>query len=324
MLLMQKPPEPANEHQRLDALERLNILDTPPEERFDHITRIAARIFDVPIALVSLVDQGRQWFKSAQGLHVRSTSRDISFCGHAILQDGILEITDAVDDPRFMDNPLVTADPNIRFYAGCPIRTASGLKIGTLCLIDRSPKELSAEEKQQLVALAAKVEQELSDHSQASVNPVSQLSSKRAFLELAPPLLDACRQRQSSGALIQIKLANIAEIEAHQGRRQSRQALEYCSEIIRDVMSDGDLIAHLDEQRFAVLYTQLSRESIQVRLRQLNQAIDTFRPHSNRDYRIQSDAVSVAWDRPSSSLNIQDLMQRCDALWEDACAPLSH
>ena len=114
------PAKPVDEAARLDALHRLNVLDTGPEERFDRLTRLAKRLFNVPIALVSLVDAERQWFKSAAGVDVSQTPRNISFCGHAILGDQILMICDARLDERFYDNPLVVGDPRIRYYAGCP------------------------------------------------------------------------------------------------------------------------------------------------------------------------------------------------------------
>jgi len=118
---MQQPAIPDNETQRLAALHALDVLDTPPEERFDRITRIAARLMDVPICLVTLVDANRQWFKSCIGLDASETPRDISFCGHAILAPEALVIPDAAADPRFADNPLVAGEPRIRFYAGEPL-----------------------------------------------------------------------------------------------------------------------------------------------------------------------------------------------------------
>ena len=137
---MISPPKPSNEKERLEALRNLLILDTPPEERFDRITQFASFEFDVPIAVITLVDEERQWFKSLVGLDVCSTSRDISFCGHAILQDEILVVEDASKDERFFDNPLVIGDPHIRFYAGAQLSLPTGQTIGTLCLIDRVPR----------------------------------------------------------------------------------------------------------------------------------------------------------------------------------------
>jgi GAF domain-containing protein len=143
---MQAPALPDNEAERLAALYALLILDTPPEQRFDKIVDFAASEFDVPIALISLIDRERQWFKASIGLDVCETGRDISFCGHAILARDIMVVPDALEDPRFADNPLVTGEPGIRFYAGAPLVLPSGAALGTLCLIDRRPRTLDAME----------------------------------------------------------------------------------------------------------------------------------------------------------------------------------
>jgi GAF domain-containing protein len=141
---MQAAPTPDNEAARLAALYELLILDTPPEERFDKIVQFASSEFDMPIVLISLLDMERQWFKASVGASVCETTRDISFCGHAIMRPDIMEVPDALDDPRFADNPLVTGKPFIRFYAGAPLQLASGLRLGTLCLIDTKPRTLDA------------------------------------------------------------------------------------------------------------------------------------------------------------------------------------
>lgn len=157
----QVPPTPAEEARRLQALHELAILDTAPEERFDRITRLAARFFGVPIALISLVDHDRQWFKSRSGLQVAQTSREVSFCGHAILQDETLVVPDALADDRFADNPLVLSEPRLRFYAGHPIVAPDGSAIGTLCLIDHAPRFFGAAQIKALRDMAALVEREL-------------------------------------------------------------------------------------------------------------------------------------------------------------------
>ena len=141
---MTPAPIPADDEARLRVLRELLILDTPPEERFDRLVEFAADEFDVPIALISLVDKDRQWFKARVGLDACETSREISFCGHAIMQDDLFEVLDAVLDPRFADNPLVVGDPFIRFYIGAPLALPDGAKVGTLCLIDIKPREFDA------------------------------------------------------------------------------------------------------------------------------------------------------------------------------------
>ncbi|MEZ5667664.1 MAG: PAS domain S-box protein, partial [Alphaproteobacteria bacterium] len=154
-------PLPRDEAARLDTLRACCVLDTPPEECFERITRLAATLFEVPIALVSLVDEHRQWFKSAYGTDVRETPRSWAFCAHAVLDSAPLVVADATRDPRFAANPLVTGAPGIRFYAGAPLTVADGQRIGTLCVIDTRPRTITASERARLADLAALVVDEL-------------------------------------------------------------------------------------------------------------------------------------------------------------------
>ena len=158
---MKAAPLPHNEAERLAALYRYRILDTADEEEFDDFTELAAHICGVPIALISLVDSDRQWFKSRVGLDVEQTPREIAFCSHAILDKGLFEVGDTREDERFRDNPLVTGAPRIRFYAGTPLLTDNGQAIGTLCVIDTVPRELSPAQKKALAALGRQVVRQL-------------------------------------------------------------------------------------------------------------------------------------------------------------------
>jgi len=150
-------PVPTKEAKRLKVLWQYDILDTVPEEVFDDLTELAARICEAPIALISLVDEDRQWFKSKVGVTLTETSRDISFCAHAVKQQDLFIIPDASKDPRFAGNPLVISEPKIRFYAGAPLITPDGYALGTLCVIDKVPRELRFEQKQALRVLARHV-----------------------------------------------------------------------------------------------------------------------------------------------------------------------
>lgn len=145
------------EADRLEALREYSILDTPSEQIYDDITALAAFICDVPIALISLIDADRQWFKSKVGLSLQETPRNISFCEHAILNQSMMIVRDALNDERFAHNPLVTSDPGIRFYAGVPLTTPGGYQLGTLCVIDHEPRELSEMQQKNLAALARQV-----------------------------------------------------------------------------------------------------------------------------------------------------------------------
>lgn len=167
---MEEPKIPLNEAARLKALKGYQVLDTPAEECFDNLTRLASQIAQTPIALVSLVDEERQWFKSKVGLGADCTGRDISFCGHAILQNMPLVVSDTLNDDRFRDNPLVTGDPKIRFYLGVPLVTPDQFSLGTLCVIDSKPRKLTPEAIGMIAALARQV--------------VDQLELRRAAMEM--------------------------------------------------------------------------------------------------------------------------------------------
>lgn len=215
-----KASMPENEINRLAALRRYHILDTPREVIFDTITRLAAQICNVPIALVSLVDAKRQWFKSKVRLNATETSRDAAFCAHAILQSGIFIVPDTLADPRFADNPLVISEPHIRFYAGVPLVTPDNYRLGTLCVIDHVPRELNEE---QVAALSA-----------LSREAMRQLELRRENLE-ANTLREHAEQ---------------ALVEQTRELQYSKQALEEQTEILQSIlgsMSDGVLVTDRHE-----------------------------------------------------------------------------
>ncbi len=164
-------PIPLNEVKRLKVLWQYEVLDTVPEEVFDDLTELAARICEAPIAMITLVDENRQWFKSKVGVTINETSRDISFCAHAINQEDLFIVPDAAKDERFASSPLVVSEPKIRFYAGAPLVTPDGYALGSLCVIDKVPRELRPDQKQALRILSRHV--------------VSQLELRRHARELA-------------------------------------------------------------------------------------------------------------------------------------------
>jgi len=169
MLRWRKAALPYDEETRIAAVERLGLLDTEAEERFDRHTRIAAAALDAPIALLTLVDRDRQWFKSHQGFDFSETPRDIGFCSHAILDDEPLVVTDALHDDRFAENPAVVGDPRVRFYAGVPLHAADGSRVGALCVVDNKPRSLSGAQMKMLQDIARLVEEELAQEPPANV-----------------------------------------------------------------------------------------------------------------------------------------------------------
>jgi GAF domain-containing protein len=196
-------PVPQNEKKRLKVLWQYEVLDTVPEEVFDDLTELAARICEAPIALISLVDEKRQWFKSKLGIGVNETSRDISFCTYAITQPDLFIVPDATLDERFARSPLVRSEPKIRFYAGAPLITPDGYALGTLCVIDKVPRELRPEQKEALTILAHHV--------------VSQLELRRRSRELGDVRDETARLKD------ELEKAR-AELKAARGELARRKA----------------------------------------------------------------------------------------------------
>ena len=181
---MQKPELPTDEVIRQGDVERLRLTTEPVEASFEQITRLLQTITEVPITAFSVLDNERQFFKSIQGLDVRETGRDISFCGHVILQDDIMVVENALEDDRFADNPLVTGDPGIRFYAGIPVRSPMGRKVGTICAIDRRARALSDQERAAMEDLRGVLEAELVMRSASITDPLTGLFNRRYFEQI--------------------------------------------------------------------------------------------------------------------------------------------
>lgn len=247
-------PIPGNEQERIAAVRLLNLLDTQPEERFDRLTRMARRLFSVPIATVTLVDSNRQWFKSNMGLHPSETPRDISFCGHAIAADEILLVPDARKDQRFHDNPLVTGYPNIRFYAGCPLHVG-GYSVGTLCMIDEKPREFSEEEVQLLKDLALMAEEELAAVQEATTDYLTGISNRRGFEALAKHSLAVSARQGKLATLLYFDLDRFKQLNDTQGHAAGDQALKTFARGLLTVFRASDVIGRLGGDEFAVLLT---------------------------------------------------------------------
>jgi GAF domain-containing protein len=191
-----KAPLPKNEAQRLKVLWQYDVLDTVPEEMFDDLTDLAAHICEAPIALISLVDEKRQWFKSRTGISVREMDRDISFCAHAILQNGLSIVADAAKDPRFKDIPLVTGPQKIRFYAGMPLKSPDGYALGTLCVLDKAARQLNPDQKRALRVLARHVETQLELRRHTRELAEARRNGDRQSSELARAQVEIIRLRK--------------------------------------------------------------------------------------------------------------------------------
>ena len=254
------PPIPSNEPERVAALHRLELLDTQPEAAFDRLTRLTATALGVPIALISLIDEERQWFKSRFGLSLREIPRNDSFCAHAIVGDDMLVVGDATQDQRFRDSPLVVGGPHVRFYAGVPLRTADGLALGTLCILDSKPRPgLSLEQAEMLRDLAA-LTVALIEPSQApgAFDHVTSLPDRFRFLKDINVLLDDPARVAPETAVLVIDAATpnqYADIVHGLGRRAADSFEVATASRIGELLPQKTRLYHLSTARFGCLVT---------------------------------------------------------------------
>lgn len=319
---MQPPDTLPDEEERLAELERLQLLDTPADERFDRITRLARRALGTDIALVSLVDAGRQWFKSAQGLAAPETTRDISFCGHAICGEGTLVVPDARRDERFHDNPLVTGGPNIRLYAGQPIRGPAGHPIGTLCVIDSTPRELGEEELGLLRDLATLVEHELRFDSlrlseqelrrhlgaaerKASIDPLTRLWNRDSIFRLLDLELERAASARGDLGVAMVDIDHFKQVNDSHGHPVGDEVLASVAERIRAALRDTDLVGRYGGEEFLVVLGADAATRVQVAERVRQRVTATPVPSAAGPLKVTvSIGVSGAHPVPSAARDV--------------------
>ena len=310
---MKTPDIPPDEDARLAELCSLNVLDTIAEERFDRLTRMARRLFGVDVALVSLVDENRQWFKSCAGMELSETLRDISFCGHTILGDGAFVIPDALQDERFCDNPLVAGPPHVRFYAGCPLRGPGGRKLGTLCIIDSKPRAFSDEDVEMLVDLALMVEREFSAIEWATVDELTGLSNRRGFMMLAQHSLQLCTRQNIPAALVFIDLDHLKQVNDQLGHAEGDWVLVTFAQHLMKACRGSGVVARLGGDEFLVLLTNHSKAAAESAMARLQQALDATNEAEARGYDISFSYGLVEFD-PKRHHTIGALISEGDSL----------
>lgn len=308
---MIKPDFPADESSRLAALRGLGVLDTDPEERFDRLTRVARRLFNVPIALVSLVDEDRQWFKSCFGLDARETPREISFCGHAILSGDVFVIPDALADERFHDNPLVTGPPHVRFYAGCPLQLGDGLRVGTLCLIDVKPRSFDEDDLCLLRDLAGMAEQELKALNMATTDELTGLSNRRGIGLLARQVLAACVRESWPVSVLFFDLDGLKLMNDGFGHAAGDRILRDFARLLRAAFRESDLVGRLGGDEFVVLLSNAGSEECESALSRFQRALDQHNSGSLPDS-IISCSVGHAGFARANDVNFDALLAIAD------------
>ena len=310
---MKTPDTPENEEERLKALRSTNILDTDPEERFDRLTRLAKRVFGVSIALVSLVDENRQWFKSKAGLDACETGRDISFCGHAILGNDIFVVEDALEDERFADNPLVTGEPSIRFYAGAPLRYLDGNKLGTLCIIDQQPRALVEEDYAMLRDLAEMAEGELSAIQLATIDDLTRISNRRGFVALAQNSINLCARQGSPVSMVFFDLDKFKPINDQFGHAEGDHALIAFADLMRKSFRDSDVFARIGGDEFVALFTNSEEARAAQIVERFRNRVDAYNTTAKRGYDICFSDGIVSLQPDKDSL-VEDLLHEADVM----------
>ncbi|STX40745.1 Diguanylate kinase [Legionella donaldsonii] len=314
---MIKPKLPKNEAERLHALRALQILDSSHEERFDRVTRMAKRLFGVSISLVSLVDENRQWFKSAQGIDASETSREISFCGHAINQEGLFIIPNTLEDVRFIDNPLVINHPNIRFYAGYPLKLRQGIVLGTLCLIDSNPREMNDEDQQLLKDLGGMIEQEIKSIQLATLDELTMISNRRGFLTLADHTMKICRRHKKPMAFLLFDLNKFKIINDKYGHHEGDFVLTLFAQIMLESFRECDVIARLGGDEFVTMLVDCDDNEINTILKRFKTNIKNANTTLHKPYNIEY-STGVAHFSYDTDKSIDEMLQEADtAMYED-------
>lgn len=281
---MKFPGIPENEEERLKSLYMIDLLDTRDDERFERLTRIGKNLFQVPVALISLLDRDRQWLLACQGLNTRQTTRDVSFCGHAILQEGPFIVNDARLDERFHDNPLVTGEPFIRFYAGYPVRLPDGAIVGTLCLINSTPREFSEEDIALLKDLAFIVEDEFQVISMAMTDSLTGIINRRGFYRSGERRFLELQRNQTPFSIIYFDLDKFKPINDLWGHAEGDDVLKIFAAQLRQHLNPKDIAGRLGGDEFAVLLT--SQSDTQPFLDKLRESMDAHNQQSGKPYNI--------------------------------------
>lgn len=283
---MKTPALPDNEEQRLASLRDSGLLDTGTHERFDRLTRLAKRLFNVPIALVTLVGEHRLHFKSSDGLSHENLPRDASFCGHTILSESPLIINDARQDDRFADNPLVIGGSSLRFYAGCPLHLPDGAIAGSFCLIDRSPRDFSAAELEILKDFALIVENEFAVMSAATTDELTGLFNRRAFDSLVKFAISSARRRAEPLALAWLDLDGFKKINDAWGHSEGDDALKAMAGIMRASFRDADLLVRYGGDEFAILFSDTHEKGAWIAVEHLAEQTKAWNLTSGKPWKL--------------------------------------
>ncbi len=269
-------PVPLDEAQRLRILERYGVVDQPSDPHFERLVELASSIFAMPLAAISLVEANRQWFLASKGLKVRQTPRPMAFCAHAIASKGVLVVPDALKDERFNTNPLVSAEPHVRFYAGAPLTTPTGHNLGTICVLDQKPHLPTATQIHQLGLLAELVMRELELRRLSHVCPVTGLPNRVTFLAIGERELVRARAEGKQLALLLFDVDNFRAINNRWGHQAGDQVLVDLCHLGCQFLREQDFAGRLDDGAFALLLVDQGPDGAMAVAEGLRQAVSTM------------------------------------------------
>ena len=303
------PDIPDNESSRIAELQALHILDTPPEERFDRVTRLTQKMFDVPMCFISFIDSDRQWYKSTQGTNETESCREASFCGHAILSDDVL----TVDDHRFSDNPAVAGEPHIRFYAGAPIIMPSGNRLGTLCIVDTEPRSFCKGDEEILRDFCDLIVAELINQQEAATDSLTGVFNRRGFEMLAEKAVLNARRYGWDCCLMYIDINRFKSINDTYGHTLGDRALKSICKIISFEIRESDILGRLGGDEFAVMMINCTEPKAQHKAAILIEAVDEFNSRSHLPFDL-SISYGIVQTNPHLHQCLGDVMHQADMM----------
>ncbi len=307
---MTATPEPVGETTRLCSLQNLKVLDTLPGERFDRITSLVARVFDVPVALVNLTDESLKWFNLDQDSDAPEAESATVFCSNTVRAEDAFVVSDTLADPRFSGRPCVVGDVKVRSYAGFPVHASDGARVGTLCIMDERPREFSEEHLANLRSFAEMVERELALLTQSTSDELTRLMNRRGFVQIAEHMLALCQRNGKPATIIGIDLNKFKAINDTCGHEAGDRVLKRFAALLLKTFRASDVVARLGGDEFCILSSYSDRDTIRTSLARLSDAYEASELAA--EFPMMSWSAGIAEYDPTSKPNLDSLLQQAD------------
>lgn len=290
----------------------LDVLETPAKDRFERLTRLAKHMFDLPMAYVTLAADNPQWFQSSTGFNADPENMDSSFCSHTIHSSSTFLVPDASKDKRFAKHPLVIGEPYIRFYIGRSLRHHDNTKLGTLCMVDTKPRQMSKQDLLALDDLAELAEHELIASVLASIDDLTGLSNRRGFITLSKNILNVCARQNAPATIVLLDLNQFKAINDKFGHTEGDRALIKFSRYMKNTFRDSDILGRIGGDEFAVLLTHATVDYANEIIERLRQDVARATEIDSRGYDINFSVGIASIDDKQQS--IEDLLDYADEL----------